>query len=64
MRRANAPPTSRKQSMTTDTTVCAVLTFMMVVPMSSPKLWATSVVSTTASQLLKKAPAVTFKVRA
>ena len=44
--------------MTTETTVCAVLTFMMVVPMSSPKLWATSVVSTTASQLLKNAPAV------
>ncbi len=48
-------------SMMTAVTVCAVLAFMTVAPMSSPKLWATSVVSMVPSQLPKKAPAVSLR---
>jgi hypothetical protein len=43
-----------KVSMTTAQMVCAVLAFMTVAPMKSPKPWATSVDSSTESQLRKK----------
>ena len=45
-------------SMMTAVTVCAVLAFMTVAPMSRPRLCATRVTSTVANQLQKKAAGV------